>query len=85
MSLGGEVRDKRERFISLAETRTEKAMRAIRLLENLANRANYDFESSELDQIVRALEGEIKNLKVVYARASDSGRGSFRLRRTESD
>ena len=79
------MRDKRERFVYLAETRTEKAVRSIRLLENLANKGNYDFEPSELDQIVRALEGEIKNLKVVYARASDSGRGSFRLRRTKSD
>jgi len=76
------MRDRRERFISLAETRTEKAIRSIRLLENLANRANYEFEPAELDQIVRALEGEIKSLKVVYARASDSSQGSFRLRRS---
>ena len=74
------MRDKRERFVSLAESRTDKAIRSIRLLENLANQANYDFEPSELDQIVRALEAEIKNLKVVFTRASDSGRSSFRLR-----
>lgn len=77
------MRDRRERFVSLAEARTEKAIRAIRLLENLANRANYEFEAAELDQIVRALEAEIKNLKVAYGRASEGGRSSFRLRRAE--
>lgn len=73
-------RNKRERFVALAEARTDKAIRAVRLLENLANRSNYDFDPSELDQIVRALEAEVKQLKATYSRASDPGKGTFRLK-----
>lgn len=73
-------RDKRERFVALAEARTEKAIRSIRLLENLANRSNYDFEPSDLDQILKALEGEVRQLKATYGRAMEPGRGSFRLK-----
>ena len=74
------MRDKRERFIELAETRTEKAIRAIRLLGNLANSSNYDYDKDELAQIVAALDAEVKALKATYANAGRSSNRSFRLK-----
>lgn len=73
------VRDKRERFVALAEARVGKALNAIRLIGNLSNRSNYEYSESDVNLIVRALEAEIKTLKARFAEsAADKGR-TFRL------
>ena len=74
------MRNRRERFISLAEARTGRAMKAIRLVGNLSNRANYEYTDEDVNQILRALETEIRSLR---ARFTDSSTGrdiTFRLR-----
>lgn len=76
------MRDRRERFVSLAEARTDKALHAIRLLGNLANRSNYEYYDEDVEQIVKALEKEIRLLKTTF---QDSGIGrvsSFKLKAT---
>lgn len=75
------MRDRRERFVSLAEARTEKALDAIRLLGNLSNRSNYEYTEADVTQIVRALETEIRGLKARFADASAGRERSFRLER----
>lgn len=75
------MRDRRERFISLAEARTDKALNAIRLLGNLSNRSNYDYTESDVTQIVRALEAEVKALKTKFADAGSGGVTSFKLKK----
>lgn len=74
------MRDRRERFVSLAEARTDKALNAIRLLGNLSNRSNYEYTDADVAQIVRALEKEVRALKTKYADASAGRDTSFRLR-----
>lgn len=74
------MRDRRERFVSLAEARTEKALNAIRLLGNLANRANYEYTDGDAAQIVRALEHEVKNLRIKFSESSDGRSSSFKLK-----
>jgi uncharacterized protein YceH (UPF0502 family) len=74
------VRDRRERFVALAEARTDKALNAIRLLGNLSNRSNYDYTDSDVSQIIRALEAELRNLKQRFGDASGGRDSSFRLR-----
>ena len=79
------MRDRRERFVSLAEARTEKALHAIRLLGNLANRSNYEYHDGDVEQILKALEKEIRNLKTTF---QDSGVGrasSFKLKATSKE
>lgn len=78
-------RDKRERFISLAEARTDKAIRAIRLVGNLSNRSNYDYDAEDVAQIVRALEKEIRSLKSRFEEAGSSRSPVFRLRKSADD
>ena len=75
------MRDRRERFVSLAEARTEKALNAIRLLGNLSNRSNYEYTEADVTQIIRALETEIRGLKTRFADASAGRERSFRLER----
>src|SRR5687767_12219502 len=63
-------RDRRERFVALAEARTDKALSAIRLLGNLSNKSNYEYSESDVAQIVRALEVEVRALKAKFSGAS---------------
>lgn len=73
------MRDRRERFISLAEARTDKVLNAMRLLGNLANRSNYDYTSSDVEQILRAVRAEVKALEAKFADAGSGASKSFKL------
>lgn len=73
------VRDKRERFVALAEARTEKALAAIRLIGNLSNRANYEYSENDVAQITRALDRETRLLKDRFQSAGSPGGVTFRL------
>lgn len=73
------MRDRRERFVALAEARTEKAIKTIRLIGNLSDKRNYEYSENDVKQIVGALE---KELKLTRARFGDNGEESstsFRL------
>lgn len=66
---------KRERFLSLAEKRTNKALGAIRILSHCANKSLYDYEISEIEKIFDAIEKGI-----IEARAKFKGKAKkFRL------
>lgn len=73
------MRNRRERFVALAEARTDKALKAIRLLGNLSNRSNYEYTEADVVQITRALETELKLLKSRFADASAGRERTFRL------
>ncbi len=73
------MRDRRERFVALAEARTDKALNAIRLLGNLSNRSNYEYTEADVAQIIRALEAEVKAVKVRFTDASAGRERTFRL------
>lgn len=73
------MRDRRERFVSLAEARTQKVLNAIRLLGNLSNRSNYEYTDADVAQILRALEGEVRALRAKFADATASRDTTFKL------
>ena len=58
---------KRDRFVRLAEARTNKIIDMIRLLGNCANKANYDYTDADVQKIFNALEKEIKFAKTKFA------------------
>ncbi|MGN1222787.1 MAG: hypothetical protein ACI4T1_01495 [Christensenellales bacterium] len=60
------VESKRDKFIRLAETRTNKALEMIRLIGNLSNKAVYDYTDKDVDKIFKALETEIEMAKKQY-------------------
>jgi hypothetical protein len=72
-------RDRRERFVALAEARTARALGTIRLLGNLSNRSNYEYTEADVAQIIRALEHEVKAVKARFADASTGRDQTFRL------
>ncbi len=56
-------RDKRQKFVQLAEKRTVNAMKAVRVIGKLGNRAHYKYDEDDVRKIISALNKEIEALK----------------------
>ena len=56
-------REKRNKFVQLAERRTINAISAIRVIGKLGNRAHYEYDDGDVKKIVSALAKEIDALK----------------------
>lgn len=69
----------RERFVDLAEKRVNRAIKDLQLIGNLSNRSNYSYTDDEADKIIRALEAQVKELKVLFRRKSSDEKVSFKL------
>lgn len=54
---------KREKFVELAQNRTVNAIKAIRVIGKLGNKNAYEFDDSDVNKIVKALNREIDSLK----------------------
>lgn len=73
------MRDKRKKFVELAEARVNRAIKDIRLIGNLANRGAYEYGEDDAKQMFRALQ---KELDAAKSRFSGEGSGKdteFRL------
>lgn len=57
------INAKREKFIRLAESRVNKALNDIRLIGNLSNKNNYDYDKSDVNKIISTLEQEVRSVK----------------------
>ena len=69
---------KREKFVRLAEARTNKIIDMLRLLGNCANKSNYDYSDADIQKIFTAIEKELKNTKLKYA-VGDTEDDRFKL------
>lgn len=67
---GSSEETKRDRFVRLAESRTNNAIRSIRTISKLGNKSYYEFDDGDVRKIVGALTREIEALKT---RMSDQG------------
>lgn len=56
-------KSRRERFIRIAEARTNKILTMLRLLGNCSSKANYEYTEKDIRQIFGALEKEIRNTR----------------------
>lgn len=54
---------KRERFIRIAEARTNKILEMLRLLGNCSSKSNYEYTDADIRKIFNALEKETRNTK----------------------
>lgn len=57
------MRDKRAKFVDLAEARVNRAIKDLRLIGNLANRNSYEYGEDDARKIVRALQKELDQMK----------------------
>ena len=68
---------RQERFIKVAETRTNKITKLIRLLSNCSNKSSYEYSDEDVKRIFNALE---KELRTARARFVKSEKTIFTLR-----
>lgn len=61
-----EKETKRERFVRLAEARTNKIIDMMKLLGNCSSKANYDYTEEDVRKIFGAIEKEMKNTKAKF-------------------
>ena len=69
---------KRDKFVRLAEARTNKIIDMIRLLGNCSNKSNYDYTDADVQKIFSTLEKELKNAKLKFS-MSEVEEDKFRL------
>jgi|TARA_E500000178_G_scaffold328467_1_gene358489 hypothetical protein len=55
--------EKRDNFIRIAEKRVCNAIHDLYLIKKMANRALYEWDDDQIDQILRALKSEIKGIE----------------------
>ncbi len=73
------MRDKRKKFIELAEARVTRAIRDVRLIGNLSNRSAYLYTEEDVRKIFRALIKEIETARARFGEGGTGGEGEFRL------
>jgi len=59
--------DKNDRFVRIAENRTNKIINMIRLLGNCANKSAYDYSDEQVRKIFSAIDKELKGTKAKFA------------------
>ena len=69
---------KRDKFVRIAEARTNKILEMMRLLGNCSSKSNYDYTDEDIKKIFGALEKELKNTKNKFL-GVDSSNEKFNL------
>lgn len=62
---------KNDRFVRIAEARTNKIIDMIRLLGNCSNKASYDYSKEDVRKIFTAIENELKVAKAKFDSSND--------------
>ena len=70
---------KRDRFRRLATRRTNEILHRLQILENCANVKLYEYDSTEVRKIFRAIETEIKRVKSKFQITNGSNGAPFSL------
>ena len=69
----------RDKFKELAEKRVSRALNDLRLIGNLANRNNYNFEQEDVDKIFSALDGAVRDVKSKFRSPVTTRDRTFKL------
>ena len=72
---------KRERFIRIAETRTNKIIDMVQLLGNCSNTSAYEYTDEDIDMIFSAIENAVKEAKRKYSKSDSSKNSKFKLKK----
>jgi hypothetical protein len=72
-------RAKRDRFVRLAVKRVNRAIKDMRLVGNLSNRAAYQYTDDDSRKIVKALKKEVDSVKARFSGPGGAGESEFEL------
>ena len=70
---------KRERFVRLAEARTNKIIDMLQLLGNCSNSSAYDYTQQDVDKIFSAIESEVREAKRKFSKSEARKTSKFTL------
>lgn len=73
------MRDKRAKFVELANKRVNKAIAQLRLVGNLSNKSAYEYTDDDARKIVKALQKEVESLKAKFSDDAGSDGNDFQL------
>ena len=73
------LESKHDKFVRIAEARTNKIIDMIRLLSNCSNKATYEYDESDVKKIFSVLEQELKDCKGKF-QSSGNKEKKFTLR-----
>ena len=65
------IENKRQKFVRLAELRTEKAVLAIENLIGLSNPRNYDYNTNDVDLIIKALKDSVNSVSSSFSKSKE--------------
>lgn len=71
---------KRDRFVRLAEARTNKIIDMMRLLGNCSSTSNYEYTEEDVKKIFNAIEHELKITKAKFTGQDEQREERFTLR-----
>lgn len=70
---------KREKFVRLAEARTNKIIDMLHLLGNCSNSSAYDYTQQDVEKIFSAIEQEIRESKKKFNKIESKKSSRFTL------
>lgn len=70
---------KREKFIRLAEARTNKIIDMLQLLGNCSNASAYDYTQQDVEKIFAAIEAEVREAKKKFNKTESKKTSRFVL------
>lgn len=70
---------KRDRFVRLAEARTNKIIEMVRLLGNCSNTSTYEYTQQDVKKIFSTIESEVSEAKKRFVGSNGEGKKVFKL------
>lgn len=71
---------KRDRFVRIAEARTNKIIDMLRLLGNCSSTSNYEYTDDDVKKIFGAIEREMKNARSKFSGTDEQKDDRFTLK-----
>ena len=73
------MNEKRDKFIRLAEGRTQSALEAIRKIGNLSNRRAYEYSKDDIKKIIKALRDATNEIERKFGTSAGENESKFKL------
>ncbi len=70
---------KREKFVKLAENRTNKILDTLKLLGNLSNTNAYEYSQKDVDKIFREIQRQLEETKKRFNKQETAKTNRFTL------
>jgi len=70
---------KRDKFVRLAEARTNKIIDMIQLLGNCSNQSQYEYTQKDVNKIFNAIQDELDATKKRYTKQDSQKGAKFKL------